>query len=90
MAYEWVYIAIRSSTSIHLIIYRISAPYNYLKKNNYILSIDDEVKNTSLFKNHPDNIWFKDKFEQKDYKYIDLLSNDLSDHNGIYVELKLK
>ena len=66
------------------------APYNYLKRNNYILSIGDVIENTSLFENHPDSIWFKDKFYQKKYEYIDLLSNNLSDHNGIFVELKLK
>jgi endonuclease/exonuclease/phosphatase family metal-dependent hydrolase len=68
-----------------------NAPYKFLKNNNYILSKnnDSNTINTSLFNTHPDSIWYKHHLDIQDYKIIDFLTDNLSDHNGIYVKLKL-
>ncbi len=76
------------------------APYNYLESKNYNLALalnlnksdisisQTNKPNTSIFNTHPDSIWFKNG-TQIEYKYIDLISNNLSDHNGIYCNVML-
>ena len=69
-----------------------STPYKYLFNNNYSLAFLDTNKNnyTSIYKTHPDSIWFKKGlFIQNEYKYIDLITNTLSDHNAIYTKLQI-
>lgn len=63
------------------------APYKYLELNNYTLGINkSNIIQTSIFNTHPDSIWFKNGV-QTDYKYIDLITDNLSDHNGIYCNI---
>lgn len=60
------------------------SPYKYLKSKNFNLAIDkSDVKYTSIYNSHPDSIWFKNN-SLIDYKYIDLITNDLSGHNVIF------
>ena len=68
-----------------------NAPYKYLENNDYILSKNNESKkiNTSLFNTHPDSVWYKKHLEISDYKIINFLEDNLSDHNGIYVKLSI-
>ena len=68
-----------------------NAPYKYLENNDYLLSKNNEEKkiNTSLFNTHPDSVWYKKHLNIKDYKIINFLEDNLSDHNGIYVKLSL-
>ena len=68
-----------------------NAPYTFLHNNNFLLSTNNEntVTNTSLYNTHPDCIWYKKQLQIIDYKLIDFLTNDLSDHNGIYVKLNI-
>lgn len=64
------------------------APYKYLENNNYNLS-NSEFKFTSIYKTQPDSIWFKN-MSLINYKYLDLITDNLSDHNGIYSKFKIK
>jgi hypothetical protein len=57
-------------------------PYIYLKNNNYTLSSKTKGY-TSIYKTHPDSIWYKN-CNEKQMSYIDLITKYLSDHNGIY------
>ena len=68
-----------------------NAPYNYLENNDYILSKNNDKKkiNTSLFNTHPDSVWYKKHLSINDYKIINFLEDNLSDHNGIYVKLSV-
>lgn len=68
-----------------------NAPYKYLENNDYLLSKNNEAKkiNTSLFNTHPDSVWYKKHLNIKDYKIINFLVDNLSDHNGIYVKLSV-
>ena len=66
------------------------SPYNYLKDSDYELSKGNIIKNTSLYRTHPDSVWYKKSLIHKDFEYIDLMSDNLSDHNGIYVKYELK
>ena len=64
-------------------------PYNYLKSNDYKLAINkDNILKTSIFNTHPDSIWFK-KGKLEKFKYINLIKDNLSDHNGIYCKIIL-
>ena len=68
-----------------------NAPYKYLKNNSYKLSKNkDTMKvNTSLYNTHPDSVWYKKHLNIKDYKIINFLVDNMSDHNGIYVKLSV-
>lgn len=68
-----------------------NAPYKYLENNDYLLSKNNQAKkiNTSLFNTHPDSVWYKKHLNIKDYKIINFLVDNLSDHNGIYVKLSV-
>ena len=68
-----------------------NAPYKYLENNDYLLSKNNQAKkiNTSLFNTHPDSVWYKKHLIIKDYKIINFLVDNLSDHNGIYVKLSV-
>lgn len=68
-------------------------PYRLLNENNYNLAYnkDNNYNYTSIYKTHPDSVWYKSNlFNQKDYNYIDLISKNYSDHNGIYVNFFIK
>ena len=70
------------------------APYNYLQSQGYQLA-QRPIKNsepvyTSIFKNHPDSIWFNpSRGHQKTYNILDFLSSNLSDHNGLQISLEI-
>lgn len=68
------------------------APFNYLNKNEYALAFkfDSNKKYTSIYKNHPDSVWYKNElFNVNHYEYVDLIKLNLSDHNGIYTNFEL-
>ena len=78
---------ISPKTSINIFKEWNIAPYKYLESNNYTLALDkSKIKYTSMFKTHPDSIWFKNG-KQLDYKYVKLIKHNLSDHNGIYSKI---
>lgn len=68
------------------------SPYRLLNDNFYKLAYnkDSNYKYTSVYKTHPDSVWYRSSLlNQKEYNYIDLISKDYSDHNGIYVKFNL-
>ena len=66
------------------------APFNYLDKNGFKIVKKLDLVNTSLFNTHPDSIFYKEKnFEIINHKYIDLITDDLSDHNAIYTSFNV-
>ncbi len=74
--------------------------YELLERNNYISFCNDNIKckkfyetiHTSIYELSPDVIYYKkdSNIKIQDYYIIDLISSNLSDHNGIYVNFKIK
>lgn len=78
---------ISPNTSIEIFKEWNVAPYKYLESHNYTTPINkSNAINTSIFKTHPDSIWYKNG-SINDFKYIDLIKNNLSDHNGIFCNI---
>jgi len=67
------------------------APYNYLHSQGYQLAQTlPQAKYTSIYQTHPDAIWFRPSSgRQVDYDLIDLLTPNLSDHNGLRISLQI-
>lgn len=70
------------------------SPYNYLYSQDYQLSTnvskDSVPVYTSIYKNHPDSIWFKKSLGKiLSYNILDFLTPNLSDHNGLQITLEI-
>lgn len=77
------------NTSIQILKEWNKSPYNFLDSNLFTLAINKEnIRNTSIYKTHPDSIWFKN-CNLIEFDYVDLLQENLSDHNGLYCKLLL-
>ena len=71
-----------------------TAPFTYLASQGYRFAADQATLDcrvfTSIFKNHPDAIWFKSTVGTLvAYETMDFLTDQWSDHNGLGVTLRL-
>ena len=72
-------------------------PFDLLEKSGYNLLCGDKqnslifyIPHTSVYGTSPDAIYYKStKLIVNDFKIIDLLTGELSDHNGIYADFSL-
>ena len=76
------------NTSINNLFEWNISPYKYLTSANFTFAKSSELIATSIFNTHPDSIWIKN-CKQTECKYINLINDNLSDHNGIYCDLLL-
>jgi len=68
------------------------APFRYLSNHGYYLAFDRSIvnKDTSFYETHPDAIWYRNGCgNQTEYHQIDLLTDGLSDHNGLYAKFQI-